>query len=344
MSRDGTHRVRVLAALGAVLAIDLLFVCLLALLVDPFVATGVAGLARALGVAEPAAVVRWGVEVVVVLVAFVAVQLAYVRRATLASANAATVSADDRPELVGRVERLSQVAVVRTPAVAVAPSSVPNSFTVGGVANATLVVSEGLLAALDPDELDAVLAHELAHIHNRDATVMSVAYLLPTLTYLVAKTMFGLLHFFSRALVFTPGRNRRGGGKGVIVLLAAAVVTITVSAVFWLASNLLFRILSQYREYAADRGSAAITGDPLALASALETIDGEVQSLPDQDLRDLDGGVEALYIFSLDVPMFNDDDDTFADNLLSQELFPASHPPTTDRIDRLRDLAGNLET
>ena len=181
MFRDGTHRARVLAALGAVLAIDLLFVCFLALLLDPLVATGVGGVARVVGVGEPTREVRWGLEVAVALVAFLAVQLAYVRRRTLAEASARTVDADERSELIARVERLSQVAGVRTPAVAVSSSSVPNSFTVGGVANATLVVSEGLLSTLPEDELDAVIAHELAHVANRDVRVMTLASLLPAL-------------------------------------------------------------------------------------------------------------------------------------------------------------------
>lgn len=270
-------------------------------------------------------------------------------RLALRSTGARTVSAEEYPELHARVQRLATTADLAKPTVAVVDSSAPNAFATGGLRGGqTVAVTTGLLETLADDELDAVLAHELAHVRNRDATVMSIAYLLPTLTYLVSKTMFGLLHIFSRVLIFTPGGGHGGdrdnGGRAILVVLAAAVVTITVSAVFWLASNLLFRVLSQYREYAADRGAAAITGNPLALAGALETIDGELQSLPDQDLRDLDGGAEALYIFSIDTPLFNDEDDTIADDLLSQELFPASHPPTDERIERLRALATDLET
>jgi heat shock protein HtpX len=262
----------------------------------------------------------------------------------LNSTGARTVSAEEHPDLHARVRRLATTADLKKPTVAVIDSAAPNAFATGGLRGGrTVAVTTGLLDTLDGGELDAVVAHELAHIHNRDATVMSVAYLLPTLTYLVSKTMVGCLQIAGRLFVFTPGRNRNNGGKAILVVVAAAIVTVTVSAVFWLASNLLFRILSQYREYAADRGSAAITGDPLALAAALEAIDSEMQSLPDRDLRELDGGVEALYLFSLDIPMFNDDDDSVADGLLSQELFPASHPPTAERIDRLRELAGDLE-
>jgi len=276
----------------------------------------------------------------------VGIALAYFQGGQMAldSTGARTVSAEEYPDLHARVQRLATTADLKKPTVAVIDSDAPNAFATGGLRGGrTVAVTTGLLDSLAGDELDAVIAHELAHIHNRDATVMSIAYLLPTLTYLVSKTMLGLLQLFSRAFVFTPGRRRNNGGRAILVVIAAAVVTITVSAVFWLASNLLFRLLSQYREYAADRGSAAITGDPLALASALDTIDTRSQSLPDRDLRELDGGVEALYIFSLDVPMFDDDEDSIASDLLSQELFPASHPPTADRIERLRDLSGELE-
>jgi heat shock protein HtpX len=280
----------------------------------------------------------------------VGIGLAYVQggKAALNSTGARTVSAEEYPDLHTRVQRLATTADLEKPTVAVIDSAAPNAFATGGIRGGpTVAVTTGLLDSLDGDQLDAVIAHELSHIQNRDATVMSIAYLLPTLTYLVSKTMFGLLHIFSRVFIFTPGhgggRDRDNGGKAFLIVIAAAVVTITVSAVFWLASNLLFRVLSQYREYAADRGSAAITGNPLALATALETIDSEMQSLPDQDLRELDGGVEALYIFSLDIPMFNDDDDSIANELLSQELFPASHPPTAERIERLRDLSIDLE-
>lgn len=264
----------------------------------------------------------------------------------LSSTGARSVSEDEYPDLHVRVQRLAATANMKKPDVALIHSNAPNAFATGGRGSAgTVAVTTGLLETLDDEEFDAVLAHELSHIHNRDATVMSIAYLLPTLTYVVSKFMFLFLRFFVRAVAYSgSSRRKRGGGKALLVVIAAAIVTLTVSAVFWLASNVLFRTLSQYREYAADRGSAAITGDPLALASALETIDGKMRSIPDRDLRDLDGGVEALYITSLDVSLFEEEDDGLADELLSQELFPASHPPTTDRIQRLRDLSTKLES
>jgi len=267
-------------------------------------------------------------------------------RAALRSVGARTVDREAAPNLHGRVQRLARTAEVEPPEVAVVDSPVPNAFATGRSADdATVAVTEGLRERLDDDELDAVLAHEVAHVRNRDVAVMSMAYLLPTFTYVVSSATYSALKLFLRCLsnVRTSGDNDGRAVLAIIVLfVVTAIVTITVSAVFWAASMALFRLLSQYREYAADRGAAVITGDPAALASALETIDDEMQALPDRDLRDLDGGVEALYVSSLGLPMFNDEDGD--DTILSQELFPDSHPPTRERVERLRELAGELET
>lgn len=280
---------------------------------------------------------------VLTLVGFV---LAYVKGGEMAldSTGATKIGESSRPELHGRVQRLASTAGMAKPDIAIIHSTTPNAFATGGRnADATIAVTTGLLETLDDEELDAVLAHELAHIRNRDATVMSIAFLLPTFTYVISKVTYSGLKLLSEGLLRSTTTSRRGGdGRIFLVIIVAAVVTLTISAIFWLISNVLFRILSQYREYAADRGAAAITGNPLALAAALETIDEEMTSLPDRDLRELDGGVEALYIAPLDLPMFNDDEDSH--ELLSHELFPNSHPPTVDRIQRLRDLSTALET
>lgn len=265
--------------------------------------------------------------------------------------DAKRVSPNEMPALSGRLQRLATTAGMPVPDLAVIDSNAPNAFATGRTptfrnddseADATVAVTTGLLETLDDEELDAVLAHELAHVRNRDATVMSIAFLIPTFTYAVSKLTYVGLSYLSRAMFYSrPSRGRNQGGKVLLIVIVAAIVTLTISALFWLISNTLFRLLSQYREYAADRGAAAITGEPLALASALETIDDEMTALPDEDLRELDGGVEALYISSLDLPMFTDED---THELLSQELFPNSHPPTESRIERLRDLSVALET
>jgi len=283
---------------------------------------------------------------IVLVLTLVGMVLAYVKGgdAALDSTDARTVSEDEAPELHARAGRLAATAGLPAPDVALVDSSVPNAFATGRTqADGTVVVTSSLRETLDDEELDAVLAHELAHIRNRDAAVMSIAYLLPTFTYVVSTVTFRVLRLFLRGLTNVRTGGRRDGRALVAIIVlfvVTAAVTITVSAIFWAASLVLFRLLSQYREYAADRGAAAITGDPAALASALESIDEEMRALPDRDLRDLDGGAEALYISSLGLPMFNDGDDDIG--LVSQDLFPESHPPTEDRVERLRNLAGGM--
>jgi len=261
-------------------------------------------------------------------------------RAALRAVDARRVDRDSHPDLLARVDRLAQVASVESPPVAVSRSSVPNAFAVGvRPANATVVVTEGLLDALDDDELDAVLAHELAHVKNRDVTVMSLSYFLPSLTYAVAIAAF----FVLKGLLHVVGGFRHvddDGAKGlvaaIVVITVSALITAAISVLFWLASFLLFRTLAQYREHAADRGAAAITGDPLALASALRTVEDGMSEMPDRDLREVDGGLEALYVAPIDDYQFGGADR----DLISSDIFPATHPPTDERIERLQDLAG----
>ena len=271
--------------------------------------------------------------------------VAYVvgERMTLRSVDARRVDEAERPELHARLRRLATTAGVPKPELAIIDSEVPNAFATGrSQSDATIAVTEGLVEALEDDELDAVLAHELAHVRNRDAIVMTVAYLLPTLTFYVAMVAYHALslkgQFLTNVRISDADDLRAVLVLGVLFVVTT-IVTMTVSAVFWAASFLLFRVLSRYREHTADRGAAAITGNPLALASALDRIDDEMQSRPDTDLRDLDGGVEALYVSSLDVQKFTDDDPA----LISQDMFPDTHPPTDERIERLQDLSAELE-
>ncbi|PSP33125.1 peptidase M48 Ste24p [Halobacteriales archaeon QH_10_67_22] len=262
-------------------------------------------------------------------------------RVALRSVDARRVDRDRRPDLTARVDRLAQVADVPLPRVAVSSATVPNAFTVGTrPAAATVVVTEGLLDALEADELDAVLAHELAHVKNRDVTVMSMSYFLPSLTYLVAAAAFlvlqGVYHLFG-GILHVDDDEAKGFVVALVALTVSALVTMAISALFWVASYTLFRVLSQYREYAADRGAAVITGDPAALASALRTVDDEMSAAPDRDLRAIDGGLEALYVAPVNAYQFGDGDR----ELISSDIFPATHPPTRDRVERLRELAGD---
>ncbi|ELZ39134.1 peptidase M48 Ste24p [Halorubrum californiense DSM 19288] len=274
----------------------------------------------------------------VVVLGGLAVQYRHGPRTVLRSVGARRVSPDESPELHAAVTRLAAQADLPDPDVAVVTTDLPNAFAVGTPGDGTVVVTTGLLDRLDDAELDAVIAHELSHLANRDASLMTVAWVLPTITYYLAVLASYVLYGLFNLLRFGGGgggdRDGRALAVGIVVITASAVLTLTVSAMFWFGSVLIHRVLSRYREYAADRGAAEITGSPAALASALRTVDEAMPEVPDRDLRELDGGAEALYLAPLEARAFGDEE------LVSTDVFPETHPPTRERIARLRELAG----
>jgi heat shock protein HtpX len=241
---------------------------------------------------------------------FVFVQFFFSDRLALYSMGASTVEPGEYPQLHRMVERLSQQADLPKPAVAVADSDVPNAFATGrSQKKSTVAVTTGLLRTLDADELEGVIAHELAHIKNRDVMVMTIASFLSTVAFMIVRMGFW----------FGGGRSRQGGSF-IVALLASLAV--------WIISFLLIRALSRYREFAADRGAALITGDPGALASALRSIDGRIDKVPQRDLRE-QAEMNAFFIIPITSGFLG-------------RLF-RTHPPTERRISRLNDLAVDLE-
>jgi heat shock protein HtpX len=229
---------------------------------------------------------------------------------TLKSMGAKTVSADEYPQLHASVERLSQQADLPKPKVAVIDTNVPNAFATGrNQRNAAVAVTTGLMRTLNQDELDGVIAHELAHVKNRDMMVMTIASFLSTIAFMIVRW----------GAFFGGGRSKNQGG---------VVVAILVSLVVWIISYLLIRALSRYREFSADRGAAAITGKPSALASALMKISGEVEKIPDRDLRE-EAEMNAFFIIPLKSGIVG-------------RLF-STHPPTERRIEQLRQLEREME-
>jgi len=243
---------------------------------------------------------------------FLFVQLFFSDKLALRSMGARKVDENEYPELHRMVQRLSQQADIPEPTVAVADTRTPNAFATGrSKKSSTVCVTTGLLRSLDQEELEGVIAHELAHVKNRDVMVMTIASFLATIAMFILR--WGWL--------FGGGRNRQGGAQVFVAIIASLVV--------WIVSFLLIRALSRYREYAADRGAAVITGKPSALASALMTIDGRMDRVPDEDLRE-QSEMNAFFI----VPISKG----------AIAKFFKTHPPTEKRVDRLRELEREMET
>jgi len=251
--------------------------------------------------------------IVVFMSVFLVLQFFFSDKLALRSMGAREVSEREYPELHSMVGRLSQQADLPKPTVAVADTRTPNAFATGrSKDSATVAVTTGLLETLDQDELEGVMAHELAHVKNRDVMVMTIASFLATIAMFILRWGF----------LFGGGRNRQGGGGGVIVAIVASLVV-------WIVSFILIRALSRYREYAADRGGAAITGKPAALASALMTIDNRMDRVPEEDLRE-QSEMNAFFIVPIDKGII-------------ANLF-RTHPTTERRVERLQQLAGDMET
>ncbi|WP_435365566.1 M48 family metalloprotease [Haloarchaeobius sp. DYHT-AS-18] len=347
MERDSDLTARILLTLALILVADLALVSAVAYLLSPWLAYPQAALASALGI-EGASSLAWGAVVVLpVLVAFVWAQFRYSRRELLAEADARPVSADEYPALHARLQRLATQADMQPPSLAVADTSVPNSFAIGGFRNATIVVSTGLLDALDDDQLDAVLGHELAHVRNRDATVMTLASFVPALVsddfslfgtrslgYLFWGAVLVVLYGLSAAFIDAPILSAEYTISFVMMLVLSAVLGGIVLGVVGAMVLGLSRNLSQYREYVADRSGALLAGNPAALATALQTLDESVAT-PTTDRRQY-AGVEGLCL----LPYGFTDGDPASDGEFTVET--RSHPPTEKRIERLQALQREL--
>jgi heat shock protein HtpX len=245
----------------------------------------------------------------VMIGAFSIVQFLFSDKLALRSMGARTVSEEEHPKLHAQIGRLAQQADLPKPTVAVAESRTPNAFATGrSPSSAAVCVTTGLLRTLDDDELEGVLAHELAHVKNRDVAVMTIASFLSTIAFFIVRWgwLFG-------------GRNRNQ---------APLFVAIIVSLLVWVVSFLLIRALSRYREYSADRGAAMITGNPSALATALLKISGRMDEVPQEDLRE-QAEMNAFFI----IPITRG----FIGRIAS------THPPTETRIEKLRELEREIE-
>src|SRR5947207_1603602 len=237
----------------------------------------------------------------------------------LAASGAKIVSPEEAPKLHALIERLAAMADLQKPRVAIVDTDVPNAFATGrNQKHAVVGVSRGLWERLDEREIEGVLAHELTHVANRDVLVMTLASFFATLAALL--TRWGLY----AGMFGGFGGSRDNNNNSVPVWL----IVIAVSFVTYILSWVLIRTISRYREYAADRGSALITGAPEYLMSALQKISSQMTLIPRQDLREVEG-MNAFFIIPARVKEG------------MNELF-MDHPPLEKRLAALEKIAQEM--
>jgi heat shock protein HtpX len=241
-------------------------------------------------------------------------------RIVLWSSGAKIVTRDQFPELHDLVERTVARNNLPKPKIAVINTRMPNAFATGkGPRSSVVAVTTGLIDILDTSELESVIAHELTHIKNRDVLVLTLASLFSTVAwYLMQFGFYGGL--YGGGMGYGGNRNNNSAGA-MLIVIAVAMLT-------WIVSFLVIRAISRYREYAADRGSAQMTGKPIKLANALMKISGTMKNIPTKDLRQKEG-LNAFFI----VPALSG---STIGNLFS------THPPVQKRVEKLMEMEASM--
>jgi heat shock protein HtpX len=247
---------------------------------------------------------------ILIMGAFAFIQYFLSDKLVLWSTGARIVDEHEYPELHAMVTRLAAEADIPMPRVAVMPSAVPNAFATGrSPRHAVVAATDSIMRLLTKEELEAVLAHEISHVKNRDVLTMTIASFLSMLAFMVMRY----------AIFFSYGNQRDSG---------AWIVAWIVSIIVWIVSTLLIRALSRYREFAADRGSAYITNNPRALISALHKISGRMDYVPAEKKKEVEGA-NAFFI----IPALS------GESLM--ELF-STHPPLEKRVAALEAVEAEL--
>ena len=241
------------------------------------------------------------------------VQYFFSDKLVLWSTGARILEEDEYPELHRTVEKLCKEADLPLPKIAIMQSPVPNAFATGrSPQHAVVACTDSIMRLLNKDELEAVLAHELAHVKNRDILTMTMASFIAMIASMIMQSFFFSAMF--------GGRNREGGGGWIIVWI--------VSIIIYAASTLLILALSRYREFAADRGSAYITKNPRALMSALSKISGRMDVVPVEAKAKVEGA-NAFFI----IPVLSGN--------TIMELF-STHPPLEKRLANLEEVDAEM--
>jgi heat shock protein HtpX len=256
------------------------------------------------------------VPLIVIVVGIAFFQYFTSDKLALAASGAKVVERDQAPELHDMVERLCAMADLPKPRVAIIDTDVPNAFATGrSPKHAAVAVTRGLWQRLEPREVEGVLAHELSHIANRDVLIMTVASFFAMLAGLL--TRFGIY-----GGMFGGGRGRDNNTVPVwLIVLLVSVVT-------YFLSQILILAISRYREFAADRGSALITGAPEHLMSALQKIASDMFRIPERDLRQVET-MNAFFIIPTSVKSG------------ARALF-TTHPPLEKRLEALAEIAREM--
>jgi heat shock protein HtpX len=260
------------------------------------------------------------VPITIIASAMILAQWYFSDKIVLWSSGAKLVTRDQFPELHDLVERIVARNNLPKPKIAVINTRMPNAFATGkGPKSSIVAVTTGLMDTLDTEELEGVIAHELTHIRNRDVLVITLASLFSTVAwYLMQFGFYGGL--YSGGMGYGDG-NRNNSAGSMIIVIAVAMLT-------WVISFLIIRAISRYREYAADRGSAQMTGKPIKLANALMKITGTIKNIPTRDLRQ-EEGLNAFFI----IPALSG---STVGNLFS------THPPIQKRVEKLMEMEASM--